>query len=112
MYVLDYLSDPTCKEKPKDSLTSEHRLLCSGTVYRDVVGDPYKSEGARILLDDPLLLFAVSRPLDEYPLELALEVTVPQVEELEQLKKGYRCPIESPLPTPDHSERQGERASL
>ncbi len=88
MYVLEYLSDPKCERNPKNSLRSEYRLLCSGTLYRDVVGDPLKSEVARILLDEPLMLFAASRPLDDYPLELALEVTVPQVMEVQQTKLG------------------------
>ncbi len=88
MYVLDYLADPKCESQPKDSLTSEYRLLCSGTIYRDAGGDPYKSEVSRILLDEPLLLFAASRPLYDYPLELVLEVTVPPVQEEEPVRTG------------------------
>src|SRR5260370_33966600 len=63
MYVLEYLCDPRCEKNPEDTLTSEYRLLCSGTIFRDVCGDPDKSEVARILLDEPLKLFAASRPL-------------------------------------------------
>jgi hypothetical protein len=88
MHILEYLRDPRCEKKPKDSLTSEYRLLCSGTLYRDVGGDPYKSEVARILLDEPFLLFATSRPLDDYPLEMVLEITVPHVQEEEQVRTG------------------------
>src|SRR5258706_8346986 len=88
MYILDYLRDPDCKAHPKDSLTSEYRLLCSGTIYRDAGSDPYKSEIARILLDKPFFLFAVSRPLEEYPLELVLQITVPLVREEDQGKGG------------------------
>jgi hypothetical protein len=83
MHVLKYLTNPKCEKKPKDSLTSEYRLLCSGSLYRDGGGDPGKSEVARILLDEPFLLLAASRPLEDYPLELALEVTVPH--EVEQV---------------------------
>lgn len=86
MYVLEYLRDPKCEKNPKDSLTSQYRLLCSGTIYRDVIGDPFKSEVARILLDEPLMLFVASRPFDDYPLEMVLELTVPQVEEVEQVR--------------------------
>jgi len=81
MHVLEYLGDPKCEKKPEGSLFAEYRLLCSGTLHRDTFGDYSKSEVARILLDDPLLLFVASRPFDDYPLELALELTVPRVEE-------------------------------
>jgi len=87
MHVLEYLKDPKCEKKPKDSLYAEYRLLSSGTLHHACVGDWSKSEGARTLLAQPLFLFAVSRPFDEYPLELALQLTVPQVEE-EQTKTG------------------------
>jgi hypothetical protein len=40
-----------------------------------------KSERARLLLDSPLVLYAASRPLYEYPLELVLRITVPLVTE-------------------------------
>lgn len=83
MYVLDYLADPKCQKQPKDSLHAEYRLLCSGTLHREILGDYSKSEVARIVLDEPLLLFVVSRPFDDYPLELALHLTVPQAEEQE-----------------------------
>lgn len=84
MHVLEYLGDPKCERNPKDPLWAEYRLLCSGTLYRDLLGDWTKSEAARILLDRPLLLFAMSRPFDEYPLELVLQLTVPLIEEKEQ----------------------------
>jgi len=81
MFVIDYLADPTCKSHSAELLTAEYRLLCSGVLYRDVVGDPYKSEISRILLDEPLVLFALNRPLNEYPLELALVLTIARAEE-------------------------------
>ncbi|HEY2828460.1 MAG TPA: hypothetical protein VGJ04_12735 [Pirellulales bacterium] len=81
MYVIDYLAEPTCNSRSVQLLTTEYRLLCSGILYRDVVGDPYKSELSRILLNEPLVLFALNRPLDQYPLELAIVLTTPLVEE-------------------------------
>lgn len=81
MYVLEYLSDPKCEKNPEHALSAEYRLLCSGTLYRDIGGDWSKSEVARILLDEPLVLFAASRPFEDYPLELVVQLTVPQVEE-------------------------------
>lgn len=88
MHVLEYLDDPKCERKPKDSLFAEYRLFCSGTLYRNLLGDWSKSEVARVLLDDPLLLFVASRPFDDYPLELALQLTVPLVEESEETRTG------------------------
>jgi len=81
MHVLRYLSDPKCEQKPEESVFAEYRLLCSGTLHRDILGDWSKSEVARILLDEPLLLFAASRPFDDHPLELVLHLSVPQVQE-------------------------------
>jgi hypothetical protein len=43
-----------------------------------------KSENGRILLDEPLLLFAASRPFEDYPLELVLQLAVPFVREESQ----------------------------
>ena len=79
--MLDYLADPLCARRPGDALCADYRLLCSGSIYRRTMGEWYKSEGARFLLAPPLLLYAASRPFDEYPLELVLRLTVPQVEE-------------------------------
>jgi hypothetical protein len=88
MHVLEYLRGPKCEKKPKDSLYAEYRLLCSGTLHRLGLGDWSKSEIARSLLDEPLLLFVASRPIDDDPLELVLQLTVPQVEEKEETKLG------------------------
>jgi hypothetical protein len=74
--VLDYLGDPS-----RGSLCADYRLLCSGSIYRQMIGEWYKSEGARFLLAPPLLLYAASRPFDEYPLEMVLRLTVPQLRE-------------------------------
>jgi hypothetical protein len=79
MHVLRYLADPNCERQPKDALRAEYRLLCSGTLHRQCLGDYSKSEVARILLDTPLVLFATSRPFDDYPLELAVQLTIPRV---------------------------------
>jgi hypothetical protein len=86
MYVLEYLSDPQSQKKPKNSLTAEYRLLCSGTLHHHCFGDYEKSEGPRILLLDPLRLFVVSRPFYDYPLELALQLKVAEAEESEEFK--------------------------
>ena len=64
--------------------------MCSGTLYRDIIGDWSKSEAGRILLDPPLVLFAASRPFEDYPLELVLHLTVPRVEEREEHEAGHR----------------------
>jgi hypothetical protein len=96
MHVLDYLDDPKCEKKPKGSLFAEYRLLCSGTLYRRLLGDWSKSEVARCLLDDPLLLFVVSRPFDDHPLELAIQLTVPVVEEKEETRTGVSTYIYHP----------------
>lgn len=90
MHVLHFLEDPKCERKPEDFLHAEYRLLCSGILYRSCLGDWTKSETSRILLDEPLLLFVVSRPFDDYPLELALQLTVPRVKEEEKNKLGTR----------------------
>lgn len=88
VYVLQYLGDPKCERAPEHSLTAEYRLLCSGLVYRDAGGDWTKSEVARILLDEPLVLYAASRPIDDYPLELVLQLKVPNVEERSEFKSA------------------------
>ena len=82
MYVLKYLGDPDCAKRPHNSLCAEYRLLRSGTVHRQIIGDWSKSEAARFLLAPPLLLYAASRPFEEYPLELVLRLTVARVEEI------------------------------
>jgi hypothetical protein len=88
MHMLDFLGDPKCEKKPEDCLYAEYRLLCSGTLHRRCLGDWSKSEVARILLDEPLLLFVASRPFDDYPLELALQLAVPHVKEEEKTRLG------------------------
>jgi hypothetical protein len=88
LYVLDYLADPGCASRPQDLLCVEYRLLCSGAIYRRTPGEWYKSEGARFLLEPPLMLYAVSRPFEEYPLELALRLKVPCVEETQPTRSG------------------------
>ncbi len=88
LYVLDYLADPTCAKRPGDALCADYHLLCSGSVYRRTEGEWYKNQGARFLLDPPLLLYAASRPFDEYPLELVLRLTVAHVEETRPARWG------------------------
>jgi hypothetical protein len=50
MHVLEYLKDPKCEKKPKDSLYAEYRLLSSGTLHHACLGDWSKTEGARYLI--------------------------------------------------------------
>jgi hypothetical protein len=76
MYVLQFLDDPACLAKPTESLSVEYRLLYSGTVYRNIIGDWSKNEGSRFLLAPPLMLYAASRPIYKYPLELLLRFKV------------------------------------
>jgi hypothetical protein len=79
MHVLQFLRDPECTGAPDDAMQAEYRLLCSGTLYRTIVGDWSKSEVSRFLLAPPLKLFAASRPIYDYPLELLLSFKVAQV---------------------------------
>jgi hypothetical protein len=51
MYVLQLLDDPAFVAKPNETLSVEYRLLCSGTVHRNIIGDWSKSEGSRFLFD-------------------------------------------------------------
>jgi len=96
MHVLEYLKDPQCEKRLKNSLYVEYRLLCSGSLHRNCIGDWSKSESARTLLDKPLLLFVTSRPFDDYPLELTLQLTVPQVEETEKTTLGNSTHVYHP----------------
>jgi hypothetical protein len=95
MHVLEYLRDPSCARRPHDSCCADYRLLCSGIIYRETPGEWYKSESARFLLAPPLLLYAASRPFDEYPLELVLRLTVAFVRETE--KGGFPEGIMPPV---------------
>src|SRR5262245_58629206 len=96
MHVLHYLTDPNCEKKTKNRLFAEYRLLCSGPLHHRCLDDCSKSEGARILLCKPLLLFVVSRPFDDYPLELALQLIVPEVTDGELTKHGKSFSIYHP----------------
>ena len=87
IFALDYLADPECTST-KGALCVEYRLLCSGTIYCDIIGDWTKSEIARFLLSPPLLLFAASRPFQEWPLELILRLKVSEVTETKQIGTG------------------------
>lgn len=78
MHVLQFLRDPECTRRSADALEVEYRLICSGILHRTIIGDWSKSEGSRFLLAPPLMLFAASRPIYDYPLELVLSFKVPQ----------------------------------
>jgi hypothetical protein len=84
MHVLQYLSDPSCTRPANDALSVEYRLLSSGVIYRKIIGDWSKSEASRFLLAPPFMLYAASRPLDHYPLELVLDFKVAQATETTQ----------------------------
>jgi hypothetical protein len=88
LHVLEYLSDPGCTRRPQDSHSAEYRLLSSGSIFRAIQGDWVKSDAARFLLAQPLLLYAVSRPFDEYPLKLVLRLTVARVEHTQPGRAG------------------------
>jgi hypothetical protein len=62
MHVLEYLSDPKCTRRPQNALSAEYRLLCSGTIFRQINGDWSKSEIARFLLAPPLLHLGFGLP--------------------------------------------------
>ena len=93
MHVLNYLADPSCARAMDDSLCTEYRLLCSGTIYRNIIGDWSKSEASRFLLAHPLTLYAASRPIYDYPLELVLPIRVAQVKETKPLMGGSSIDI-------------------
>ena len=80
------------------------------------------SEVARILLDEPFVLYAANQPLEAYPLELVLEIRVPRVQEEEhgstgpsilsfhpddEVAKDSAAPVVFTLPSPDLSKWQG-----
>lgn len=80
MYVLDYLAGILTGADP---LRMEFRLLCSGAIYNGNVqtSDWTKSDVVRRILHKPFSLLVTSRPVDAYPQELTLHITVPQVTE-------------------------------
>ena len=80
-HVLRYLKDPDRANKAEGSVSVEYRLLCSGTIHRKIVGDWSKSDVARVLLAPPLMLYAASRPIDDYPAELVLNFGVERITE-------------------------------
>jgi hypothetical protein len=81
MYVFDALRQPSGQAAPGEE--SEFRLLCSGTLYRGAVQtyDWTKSDVCRVLLRGRVILFVTSRPLDSYPQELMLRMSVQSVKE-------------------------------
>lgn len=95
MHILEYLTtaekyievdeDSTVRfEKPLtyNSVRVEYRLICSGTLRPShFLGDWSRSDGARILLQLPVVLLVAARPYDDYPQELALRFVADQVSE-------------------------------
>jgi hypothetical protein len=80
MYVLEFLSG---KLSGKEERRAEYRMVCSGALYnrRVLTTDWRKSDASRILLIRPASLCVVSRPLDDYPQEMSLHVTVSRIME-------------------------------
>lgn len=63
-----------CPQEP-DAIVSicEYRLLCSGVLKpAGVMGNWSKSDGARLLLNDPVTIIVASQPFDDHPQELVL----------------------------------------
>jgi len=89
MYLLDYLRNPRHwprqsggEAEDTDDLAVEYRLICSGSFYpAHFLGDWSRSDNARILLDEPVLLLVASRPYERYPQELSLRFTLSSVTE-------------------------------
>jgi hypothetical protein len=93
--VLDFLrSDFPDRDRilPVD-LQVEYRLLCSGVLHRDLGGaDWTRSDVARILATGPFDLLVASRPIDQYPQELALRFRCPMVTETYENWSFGHCP--------------------
>jgi hypothetical protein len=82
MYVLDFLKGFHDVQE-SDLVTFEYRLLCSGELFNGSIltHDWRKSDGARILCDDPIQLLVASHPFHDYPQELALRFRAHRVKE-------------------------------
>jgi hypothetical protein len=83
MYILDFLKGFSNLQQIEHTVFFEYRLLCSGELYnsRVVTTDWRKSDGTRILIDSPFTLSVCSHPFNEFPQELALRFSVPQITE-------------------------------
>jgi hypothetical protein len=63
-------------QSPNDDCEVEYRLLCSGTLHRELLGDWTKSDVARRVVDAPFRLFVASQPIDSNPQELSLRFRI------------------------------------
>jgi hypothetical protein len=79
--VLDFLRADFPDRVATDERQFEYRLLCSGTLHRDLVGNWTKSDAARVLSTDHFGLIVAEIPIDRYPQELALRFTCAVVNE-------------------------------
>lgn len=71
----EYLQAQAKANPPTGGSLSEHRLLLSGCAYNgDLLGDPGRSDGGRILQQDPFELLTAALPFSEYPQELVLRI--------------------------------------
>jgi hypothetical protein len=83
-YVLDYLAGKYGFPSSANAVVSEYRLLCSGELYNGRVKrlDSWrKYDVTRHLLWQPFSLRVVSQPFQNFPQELSLLITSPEVTE-------------------------------
>lgn len=77
MYLLNHLAKQNAL-----TVEVEYRLVCSGCLTpANIVGDPLRSDMARILLNEPFTMLVASRPYNRYPQELALRFSTECVTE-------------------------------
>lgn len=84
MYVLDILKRLDSNlSKATDFVCFEYRLLCSGELYNAevITSDWRKSDGTRLLANEPFTLIVCSHPFDDYPQELSLRFHASRVTE-------------------------------
>jgi hypothetical protein len=75
--TLEWLRARLNTGQASDRDVHEYRLLLSGCAYNgDLEGDPFRSEGGRILAEEPCMIWCASRPLDSYPQEISVSVQV------------------------------------
>src|SRR4051812_36462248 len=92
-YVLEFLRHHRSTDKPRETLTCEIRLVCSGKLY----ADPPNNVLSRVLLREPFGLFVAEswegNP-NHYPQELALRARIPIVQERSKIASTEFYPLE------------------
>src|SRR6266516_3591378 len=78
MSLLEYLAAIKSGAEPERPVLVEHRLCCSGELFRAgvITADRRKSDICRVLLEEPFQLSVVSTPVDTFPQELCLRFIV------------------------------------